>query len=1140
MTDAPPTTSGERGVLALLALATSAAVVGTRWGVFTPDTRPDAYLAPGRLLASAGQAWVAGASGLGQGNFNAGAAPVAAVLWLMRAVGVPAWFAVRLWRLLLLLVAAVGIRRYLAVLLGARLTPTGRTVATVFWVANPYVVVAGSTTPILLPYAVLPWMLLALVQSTRHPGSWRWPARFALLWFAQAGLNAGVVSFFALLAVPAHLLWAWWGERRPVAAIGSALGRCGLLSLAVSIYWLAPSLLAAGTGTGIAEATEDPVDVARTSSAAESARLLGQWPLYGRSGSRLFLGGYASFVDNPTVLVCSFLVVVAVGATLVWARARERLLVVGLLALGLPVMIGLFPVDRPSPAGRALASLFEAVPASLAFRTTNKVGAVVVLAYALALALGARAVLSRQRSARARTVGIVLTALVLVGASWPMWSGDLYPLGYRVPASWRHALADLDRSPDDGRVLVVPGGTGGNYRWGMRSPDDLFASLLDRPVAVRSTVVGRGDPAGNLLSGFDTQLAQGALPPTATSDLARRLGAGQVLVRNDLLTEEIGGPPPSRVHDQVAADPGLRPSASFGRLGTDTIPGGSGAADRPGGPGSGGADARRPPIEIFDVARAQGSVHLAPAAGPLLVDGDGEAFPALSWAGLLDADHTVRYLGDLDGAALDRALADGGRIVLTDTNRRRAWDSNRVTNATSPTLAASGDIDAGNGATVTLWPDDPDRQTVTEVIGDATVSADAPAFGLHPFGRAAQALDGDPTTAWQTGGLETAAGDTLRIRFARPRTVHTIAVTAQPTEPSRATRVRVRAGDRSAVVSLPAGSDRRVVVPLPPARIRSVSVTVLDQSAGANPVGLAVVDVDGLVVRTVTRLPRTLHGLTSAGDTGRRAAVAAAPLDILLTRARGVVEDLGDDEESQLDRRFDLPGPRPFRFTAELDTAGTDTAVVAALRAGDPAARTCRPVATLDGADLSARVVSDADDLESGRIRLEGCGAVELSSGRHELLGRFGWRLDRVRLASAGRASSTQRVGASGRRSASDGQRVRVRSQQPTRVELEVGRADGSRILRLGQAFDPRWRLRSDGRDLGPPVLVDGYSAGWRIDGRAQHLVVDFGPQRVVRATAVLSAMALVGVAGLAFAPPPRRWRARPRSGAAAGAGPAT
>ncbi|MGN6692957.1 MAG: alpha-(1-_3)-arabinofuranosyltransferase domain-containing protein, partial [Aquihabitans sp.] len=545
--DRPPRVRGpEAAFLIIGALVLGAAVIGTRWGVFTPDTRPDLYQNPAGFLRSTVQAWVGGSSGLGQGNFNAGAAPVAAVVWVIRTLGAPAWLAVRVWRLLILLVGAWGIRRYLGALMGRRLSVGARVLATVFWVVNPYVIVAGSTTPILLPYALLPWTMLAFLKATRSPRSWRWPALFALAFFAQTGLNAGVVPFFQLLALPAQAAHARWIEGRSWRDLVRVVARCALFCVLVSLYWLLPSYLASSTGAGIASGTENPVDVARTSSYAETARGLGNWPLYGRSGDREFLGDYTVYLTSPIVIICTCLIPVLVGLALWRSRARERLLVVVLLAFGLPVMVGMFPPDDPYPAGSLLSTIFDKVPASLAFRTTNKVGAVVVLAETIALVIGWRTWESRvrNRGRGRRWLGIGAVSLLLLGISTPLWNGGLYPLGYTIPGSWERATAQLDDQNQDTRVLVVPGGTGGNYRWGMRSPDDLFPSLLHRPVAVRNSVVGRGDPAGNVLSSFDLALGQGSLTDAGASTTARYLGAGDVLVRNDLLTEEIGGPAP--------------------------------------------------------------------------------------------------------------------------------------------------------------------------------------------------------------------------------------------------------------------------------------------------------------------------------------------------------------------------------------------------------------------------------------------------------------------------------------------------------------------------------------------------------------------------------------------------------------------
>ena len=1129
----PATGHRERSLLLVGFVALAVAVIGTRWGDFTPDTRPDLYEQPGRFLSDTLQAWVGGATGLGQGNFNAGAAPVAVVVWFIRTLGAPAWMAVRIWRLLLLVVAAWGIRRYLGAVLGDRLTVTARMVVTVFWVVNPYVIVAGNTTPILLPYALLPWTMLAFVRATREPYSWRWPAAFALAFFAQTGLNAGVVPFFQLLALPGHLVWARWVEHRRVRDLWRTVVRCGLLSVVVSLYWLAPAFLASGTGASIAGTTESPVDVARTSSYAETSRLLGAWPLYGRSGDRLFLGGYTTYLTNPLAVAASFLVPVAVGLALWRSRSRERLLVVGMLAVALPVMVGLFPPERPYAAGRLLLRIFESVPASLAFRTTNKVGAVVVLAYALALAIGIR---SWQRSTHhsglaVRRSGMALAAVVLLGASLPLWNGSLYPLGYDVPGSWRQATAALDEHPERGRVLVVPGGTGGNYRWGMRSPDDLFPSHLERQAVSRNTVVGRGDPSGNLLSWFDTALQQGVLAPEATSTMARYLGAGDVVVRNDVLAEESAGARPSVVSSTVAGDPGLTLDQTYGKPGVDTIPENSGVPSdelRNLNP----ADAELYPVEIHQVTDPVSAVSVAGVEDLVIVDGDGEAVGPLAGLGILDGSQPFRYLGDLDAGDLTVAVDAGARLVLTDTNRRRAWDINRLLGSTSPTLTVTEDIDAGNGSTVTLWPDDPDRQTVTSYDGIAGISTDVEGFGVQPFGKAASMLDGDPTTGWSNGGFHRAEGGQIVIRLRSPQLIRSVSVKPTATEPSKIEAVSVQVGTQVGQAQmLP---DEEVVrVPLRPTTADTITLTITGQSPGANPVGIKeiIINEGTVLAEEMIRMPRTLATMTDRSSTGGSSgssasmneALRSVPLDVVMTRQQGQSGRRDDDEEYQLDRSFDLPVARRFTFAASLSSSEVDPDLIEAAREG---ATACMVVASFDGSDVVAEITSTPEQLDEGQVHLTGCDEIDLAAGTHRFETIFGWRLDQVHLRSVG-----DEVPATAEVTSGPGE-IEIADASPTRMEMDLSAGAGLRFVRLGQAFDPRWALEVDGVDYGPPILIDGYSAGWLIDSEAHHLVASFPAQGAVRITLAISAVSVAGVVAVAVLPAPVLWtRRRRRSG---------
>jgi hypothetical protein len=84
----------------------------------------------------------------------------------------------------------------------------------------------------------------------------------------------------------------------------------------------------------------------------------------------------------------------------------------------------------------------------------------------------------------------------------------------------------------------------------------------------------------------------------------------------------------------------------------------------------------------------------------------------------------------------------------------------------------------------------------------------------------------------------------------------------------------------------------------------------------------------------------------------------------------------------------------------------------------------------------------------------------------------------------------------------------------------------------LGQSHNLGWTARIDGGvDLGEPVLVDGFANGWRIDPPADGGVVrvhlEWTPQRRVRWSLILSALAVVGALGIALVG--RRRHGRPQ-----------
>ena len=135
------TMSWEALAYLVLGLLVGTAVVATDQGWFTPDTKPEVYLAPARTLARTLSTWNPDPY-LGQPNFQTGLLPVSLAVTAIDTLGLPAWLVLRVWRGLLLLVAGWGAVRLFHLLAGERSSAAGRVTAAAVYVANPYVVVA--------------------------------------------------------------------------------------------------------------------------------------------------------------------------------------------------------------------------------------------------------------------------------------------------------------------------------------------------------------------------------------------------------------------------------------------------------------------------------------------------------------------------------------------------------------------------------------------------------------------------------------------------------------------------------------------------------------------------------------------------------------------------------------------------------------------------------------------------------------------------------------------------------------------------------------------------------------------------------------------------------------------------------------
>ena len=927
------------GLLVLLAVV----VVGNSCGTPVTDIKPEVYLAPGEMLGRYLSAWTSSPY-LGFPNFNVGVTPVLAVLAPGAAVGLPPEALFKAFHLALWVLAAVGAAHALRALVPA----TGRwggLAAAVFYVANPYAVVGGSTLAVLLPYAVLPWLVVTLVRALHEPRSWRWPAAFGLAFFAMSGMNVAIVPVFQLIVVPPVLLVVGRSLGLEWAAISKVVARCALVVVGVSLYWLLPAVAAAGTGLQVAAESESVAGIARVSSLVEVLRGMGIWSIYGSGPDGPWVPEFAPYLANPVVIVLTLAWPVLALLALGGAPPVLRRVAGSSIGLTAVVLVGFFPGTVSTPLAWAVQWAFDLVPTLVAFRTTNKAGAVLALSFALLLGHAVprwfRAVL------RWRAVPVIagVAALTTVCA-WvlPALTGNLYTSPVAVPSYWREAAHAVDRQSHSSRVLFLPSQVRASYRWTDERPDDISNSLMTRGAIIPETSPNASPPGANFLAALGDLLASGAAGPDTVSTMARYLGAGDVLLRHDTRWEGAAGVRPQASASLLAADPGLLGLGNFGRPGQNVV--------GPAGPT--GLESILPPLQHYGVQEAVRTVSARPTSDGLTVAGDAWAFDGLARSGRLPGAPVVWYATDTTPEDLAGRLGTGHRLVLTDTNRRQSAIPNRLTAGYGPLLPDTADPEP------TRALGNPGSQTVLRRTGPTvTASQVGSAFFDTPYGQPDNVLDGDPSTSWLFGDFERAPGATLDVRWPAAQQLGVVTVRPTALGSVHLDTVTLEAGGVTRTVTLPDRGEAKVDFGGVSADHLTLRVGGI-RGSGFSLVGIAELGLPGPAVVRVARTPESFDILYAGLDADGRRAFARTPFDVSLTR---VANGLGnsDDTESALLRDFTLPTSRTFAATARVVMSNRSPRAFDQLSGRLSGAAATASSTYFDNPDLRASMASDGD-----------------------------------------------------------------------------------------------------------------------------------------------------------------------------------
>ncbi len=918
-------------VVVIAALIAFLPIVASSPGRVGADTKTYLYLDPAKWMSRSISLWDSDvALGTVTHQTIGYLWPMGPFYWVLDQLGSPDWLAQRLWLATILFMAGLGVKFLLDTL---EWQGPGLLVAMLAYELSPYLLdYSARISVILLPFAGLPWLIALTIRSART-GGWRHPALFALVAVTIGSVNATSL----LLVGMAPFLWlvhVTFVERTvPLAQSARAALRIGVMSVGVSLWWMAGLVLQGGYSLPVTRYTETYRVVAEASTAPEILRGLGYWFFYGNDQYGPWIKPSVDYTQGVWLLFVSFGLVVLALLAAALVRWRHRSYFLLLLVVGSLVGVGAHPFHSPSFLGRVFSD-FTRTDAGLALRSTPRAVPLVVLSTAVLLGSLLNAI-HRRWPGWARPFGaLVLAAVVLNNPA--MWKVRMIEEHLNrpenIPEYWLQAIDRLDQLPHSSRVLEVPGSDFASYRWG-NTVDPITPGLMDRPYVARELVPFGSAQSAALLTAFDRRFQENSLDPRSVVPITRLMSVGDVVHRADLTFERFRTPRPVPTGALLNGVPGLDPPETFGEPVPNTPIPELPMLDEV----FLGTDPSTPdpsPVTRYGVPDPLPIVRTGSTQSPVIIVGDAEGLVDAAGAGLIDPDRPVFYAADLlpNEAAYDLALAEPASIVITDSNRKRArrWGTLRENvgytersgetpltfDPTDNRLDKFPDLASVEGLDID------DTKTVSVHVGEMTASASA--YG-NPVtytndDRAVFAVDGDPTTAWVVAAFAEPRGEFLRLSYPVSKSIDQITLTQTLADTNRhVTEVAVVADGQevgryrlTAESREPAGQ----TLHLPATTSASnwdIVVTDTDLSRratypGVSPVGFAEVRMgrDPAPVIEQIRTPVAFIGSLGA-DLQRH------DLSVVLTRERSdPAEPVRSDPERSMLRVVPIPETRTF------------------------------------------------------------------------------------------------------------------------------------------------------------------------------------------------------------------------------------
>lgn len=844
-------------------------------GRIVADTKLDLAVDPSGFLGRAAHLWNSTAPfGQVQNQAYGYFFPHGAFFAGGELLGVPPWVTQRLWWALLLIAGFVGIVR-LAEALGIGSRPS-RVLAAIAFITSPRVLTTlGSISSETLPMMLAPWVLLPVVLALGpHPPEGLSPRRLAARSAIAVALMGAVNAVASIAAVLVSVIW--WASHRPERRWRRFTAWWIPAGVLATAWWIVPLLLLGRVSPPFLDFIESSRVTTRWTSPVEVLRGTSSWTPF-VSTERL---AGAELVTQPVFVLATGLLAALGLAGLLLHGFPRRGTWITILLLGVVGMAVGWSGTMGSPVTETVREFLDGAGAPL--RNVHKLEPLIRLPLVLGLAHllagaplpgavprpDALRALAHPESDR-RVAGSLVAVVLIVAASAPAWAGRLAPEGsYReapghwaAAAEWLSANARPADSPDAPaeRALVVPGAPFGVQVWGL-TRDEPLQPLATTPWAARDAIPLVPPATIRAMDSVQRRIAAGLPSPGLAATIAGQ-GVRFLVVRNDLDPFASRSARPLLVHRAIEGSPGFTRVADFGapigdapHPATDDdlhgivgVPHRAEDAPTPTVVTDGDLRPAYPAIEIY---RVDAAPEQPTRVGPYLADlrempvvaGGAEAIARVDASGGAFGTGPAGRPRILASDAAAAGLAPGP-VVVTDTPARRETDYGRVDGNSSAIRAPGDPRDTGNSV-----PDYPSTAPTVDarwtggriVTSGSAADATQPGASLPSAGPVAM-IDGDPTTAWLSGGMTKAVGQWVRVETdAAIRAGVLRLTTPASTLGPRVTSIRVNTDSGSTTASIPVAGEE-IAVNLPPGPTRTVTVTAVGTLDGTwgNQFGIA-------------------------------------------------------------------------------------------------------------------------------------------------------------------------------------------------------------------------------------------------------------------------------------------------------------